>query len=136
MCCATRELFLVNSCNSVDKCNCQNNKYFFAVYENLIDQAGIPSLAVRCKLLKLCQLYNILNGHVNFHNLPTSLLLHISCCSTINSVFTHLIVGVLTAVCSKLYLPNPNPNPNPNLIRSKCSFLCPQTDSQTDRLTD
>ena len=46
-------------------------KQWHSIYENLIDQAGIPSLAVRRKLLKLCQLYNILNGHVNFHNLPT-----------------------------------------------------------------
>ena len=49
-------------------------KQWHSTYENLIDQAGIPSLAVRRKLLKLCQLYNILNayGHVNFLNLPTS----------------------------------------------------------------
>ena len=47
-------------------------KQWHSTYGNLIDQAGIPSLAVRHKLLKLCQLYNILNGHVEFHNLPTS----------------------------------------------------------------
>ena len=47
-------------------------KQWHSTYGNLIDQAGIPSLAVRRKLLKLCQLYNILNGLVNFHNLPTS----------------------------------------------------------------
>ena len=47
-------------------------KKWHSTYGNLIDQAGIPSLAVRLKLLKLCQLFNILNGHVNFHNLPTS----------------------------------------------------------------
>ena len=34
-------------------------KQWHSTYENLIDQAGIPSLAVRRKLLKLCQLYNI-----------------------------------------------------------------------------
>ena len=28
---ATRDYILVNSCNSGDKCNCQNNKCFFAV---------------------------------------------------------------------------------------------------------
>ena len=46
-------------------------KQWHSTYEDLTVQAGIPSLAVRRKLLKLCQLYSILNGHVNFHNFPT-----------------------------------------------------------------
>ena len=46
-------------------------KQWHSTYEDLTVRAGIPSLAVRRKLLKLCQLYSILNGHVNFHNFPT-----------------------------------------------------------------
>ena len=46
-------------------------KQWHSTYGDLTVQAGIPSLAVRHKLLKLCQLYSILNGHVNFHNFPT-----------------------------------------------------------------
>ena len=46
-------------------------KQWHCTYEDLTVQAGIPSLAVRRKLLKFCQLYSILNGHVYFHNFPT-----------------------------------------------------------------
>jgi len=63
-------------------------KQLHSTYGNLIDQASIPSLAVRCKLLKLCQLYSILNGHVNVHNLPTSSrpTLFVNCIHSVHSL--------------------------------------------------
>jgi len=81
-------------------------KQWHSTYGNLIDQAGIPSLAVRRKLLKLCQLY-VLNRHVNFHNLPTSsrpipyllnAFIQFICCHFLNT-FHILTFTLILSIC-------------------------------------
>jgi len=56
-------IILVNSCNSGDKCNCQNNKYFIAVYQSprqqkLFSTRNEPTTNIK-HLLALKAIYNI-----------------------------------------------------------------------------